>query len=136
MADYKSTQETNKDTTGKYDAREVARMTKTATITYVMTAAEAATETVTLWTPPANTVVHGYDITSDGIATTATVDIGVVGGSADSICDGADVAAAGLDSGRCHVAADGKEIYLTFATLATPVAAKTLTIDITYAHNT
>ena len=53
-----------------------------------------------------------------------------------SIADGVDVAAAGLDNGfASFIAADGEGVNLTFATLATPVAGKTLTIAIFYSHN-
>lgn len=135
--DYNSTQEAEKATTLKYNAREVNQALKLAEVDYVLDATETATDTVKLWTPPKNTTVVGYIIKSDAIATTATVDLGVEGGAADSIADGIDVAAAGVDSAFVgFVEADGKDIYLTFATLDTPVAAKTLNIGILYAYNT
>lgn len=122
----------------KDSARNTERMVKVATVAYTMTGSESATETLRLFKAPKNAVVKGYHIQSSGVATTATLDIGVEDGAVDSIADGVDVAAAGVDQvwTVANVAIGGKDVYATLATLATPTADGVLTVSVFYDYTT
>ena len=123
-----------------------------AILTYTFDGTEAASDKVRLLKLPAGSIIlpHMSLVTGDGIATTATVDIGDddvagVGAAvdADRYADGLDVAAAGIDlfsalatttGARLTPYALGADSWIeaTFATLVTPVAGKKLKFIITY----
>jgi hypothetical protein len=124
-------------TGGKDNARSTERMVEVSRVSYTMLGTESATESIRLFNAPKGSVITAYKIVNDGIATTCTLDIGVDSGAVDSIANGIDVAAAGADDAFvADVSADGESVYATFATLATPVAGKILTVSVVYDHNT
>lgn len=118
--------------------------------TYTFDGTEAAADKIRLAKLPAGSVVLGHLalITSDGIASTATVDIGdddVAGVGTlvdvDRYVDGADVAAAGNDLGSAYAGVAQRTPYVlgadswieaTLVTLVTPVAGKKLQFLIPY----
>lgn len=121
-----------------------------ATSTYTMLGTEAANDLVNVVKLPMRAMVDPSlsSVVSDGIATTATLDIGDddvlgVGAAADPdrYADGLDVAAAGIDVFSSIAAAArltpyvlGSEAWIVckFATLVTPVAGKKLTFRVAY----
>jgi hypothetical protein len=119
-----------------------------AIVTYTMLGTEAAGEIIKLMLGMQGMTIlplQSY-ITSDGIAATATIDVGDTDPTADAdrYCDGADVAAANtrplFSATGTPVAAivpytlaQNAWIQATFATLATPVAGKKLRFVIAYA---
>ena len=118
-----------------------------AEIAYTMLGTEAAADVINLCKLPEGAkIVPGLsNVTGDGIATTATMDIGdtddTTAADVDRYADGLDVAAAGTDlfSAIAGVAqltpyALQKDaiITATFATLNTPVAGKKLLFRIAY----
>lgn len=118
-----------------------------ATAKYTMTGSEAAADIINIVKlPQGTTIIPGLcSVTGDGIATTATLDVGDDDDSdaadADRYADGLDVAASGTDlfTGIAGVAQQtpytlGKDAIIqgTFATMATPVADKVLTFRIAY----
>src|SRR5512136_365246 len=118
------------------------------TAIYTMVGTEAATEYIELAKLQQGVRIDPTlsSITSEGVATTLTIDIGdddVLGvgttADADRYADGLDCAAAGIDLFSANACAArltpytlGSEsiIKATFATLATPVAGKKLTFRI------
>lgn len=118
--------------------------------TYTMTGAEAANDIINIASLPQGTMIfpHLSEVTGDGIATTATLDVGdndVLGvGSAvdaDRYADGLNVAAAGSDLFNANACAAETTPYRLgsdaiikglFATMATPVAGKKLVFRIVY----
>lgn len=132
------------------DAIKVTGLLLIATITVTMVGDEAANDTVKLIKLPKRAMVDPTHSTvvSNGVATTATIDIGDddvlgVGAAADPdrYADGLDVAAAGIDRFDSIAAAArltpyilGSEswIILTWATMNTPVAATKLVIRLGY----
>lgn len=121
-----------------------------ATSTYTMLGTEAAEDKVRIVKLSERSMVDPTfcTVVSDGIATTATLDVGDddvlgVGAAADvdRYADGLDVAAAGIDKFDSIAAAArltpyvlGSEAWIeaTFATLVTPVAGKKLVFRIGY----
>lgn len=121
-----------------------------ATAIYTMLGTEAAADSFKIVKLPPRAMVDPTlsTVTSEGVATTCTLDIGDddvlgVGAAADvdRYADGLDVAAAGIDKFDSIIAAArltpyvlGSEAWIigTFATLATPVAGKKLTIRLAY----
>jgi hypothetical protein len=121
-----------------------------ATALYTMLGTEAAADKIRICKLPPRAQVDPTlsSVVSDGIATTATLDVGDtddegVGAVADvdRYADGLDVAAAGVDLFSAIAAAarltpyvTSKECWLegTFATLVTPVAGKKLQFRIAY----
>lgn len=117
---------------------------------YVMDGTEAANDIVNLGVLPKGAIIDPTlsSVVTDGIAATATIDIGDtddagVGAVADvdRYADGLDVAAAGIDlfsanacAARLTPYALGEEaiIQAKFITLVTPVAAKILEFRIGY----
>jgi len=134
----------------RLDPINVTGLLLIATITVTMAGTEAANDTVRLIKLPKRAMVDPThsSVVSEGVATTATIDIGDddtagVGAAADAdrYADGLDVAAAGVDSFDSIAAAArltpyvlGAEswIILTWATMNTPVAAKKLTVRLGY----
>jgi len=118
---------------------------------YTMLGTEAAADKVRLFRLPPRAKVDPMlsTVVTDGIATTATIDIGDdddggVGAAVDvdRYADGLDVAAAGVDKFDSIIAAARLTPYvtskdcwceLTFVTLVTPVAARMLRIRVGYA---
>lgn len=118
---------------------------------YTMLGTEAAADKIRICKLPPRAKVDPTlsTVVGDGIATTATLDVGDdddtgVGATADPdrYADGLDVAAAGIDKFDSIAAAarltpyvTSKECWLeaTFATLVTPVAGKKLRFRIAYA---
>lgn len=121
-----------------------------ATPKYTMAGTEAAADVVNLCVLPKGAIIDPTQcyVVGDGIATTATLDVGDddtagVGAAADAdrYADGLDVAAAGIDqfssiacAARLTPYALGAEsiIKATFATMNTPVAGKILQFRIGY----
>lgn len=112
---------------------------------YTFDGTEAAADVINLGKLRAGDMViaAGIAISSDGIATTATLDVGddIPTADPDKYVDGADVASAGLDFGSAApgVAATTavaltQDAYITatLATLVTPVAGKKLELFIPY----
>lgn len=117
---------------------------------HTMVGTEAAGDILNLVKLPKGAIIDPTHSTvvNDGIATTATIDIGDddtagVGAAADAdrYADGLDVAAAGIDrfsdiaaAARLTPYALGADsiIQLTWATMNTPVAGKKLTVRIGY----
>ena len=142
--------EMNMSTAITTTATTMSFMAIIATITVTMAGTEAANDTVRLIKLPKRAMVDPThsSVVSEGVATTATIDIGDddtagVGAAADAdrYADGLDVAAAGVDSFDSIAAAArltpyvlGAEswIILTWATMNTPVAAKKLTVRLGY----
>ena len=138
------------DIADRLDPIKVTGLLLIATITVTLTGAEAANDTVRLIKLPKRAMVDPTvsTVVSEGVATTCTIDIGDddtagVGAMADPdrYADGLDVAAAGIDrfdsiaaSARLTPYILGAEswIILKYATLATPVADKKLTIRLGY----
>lgn len=121
-----------------------------ATSTYTMLGTEAAGDKINIVRLPMRAMVDPTHSTvvSDGIATTATLDVGDddvlgVGAAADvdRYADGLDVAAAGIDKFDANACAArltpyvlGSEAWLigTLVTLVTPVAGKKLVFRVGY----
>lgn len=121
-----------------------------ATSTYTMLGTEAANDLVYICRLPPRAMVDPTlsSVVSEGIATTATLDIGDdddegVGAVADPdrYADGLDIAAAGVDLFSAIAAAARLTPYVTskacwlqakFATLVTPVADKKLVFRVAY----
>ena len=121
-----------------------------ATSTYTMLGTEAAGDKINIVRLPMRAMVDPTHSTvvSDGIATTATLDVGDddvlgVGAAADvdRYADGLDVAAAGIDKFDANACAArltpyvlGSEAWIigTLVTLVTPVAGKKLVFRVGY----
>ena len=121
-----------------------------ATATYTMLGTEAQNDLINICRLPPRAMVDPTlsSVVSNGIATTATLDVGDdddegVGAAADPdrYADGLDVAAAGVDQFDAIAAAARLTPYVTskacwlqgkFATLVTPVADKLLVFRIAY----
>jgi hypothetical protein len=130
--------------------RSVNAKTFFADIAYTMLGTEAQGDTLNLVKLPQGAVIDPTlsSVVGDGIATTATLDIGDndtlgVGAAADAdrYADGLDVAAAGIDLFSANACAarlvpyalgDDAIIICEFKTLVTPVAAKKLLFRIAY----
>lgn len=130
--------------------RELNSKTFFADIAYTMLGTEAQGDFLNLIKLPQAAVIDPTlsSVVTDGIATTATLDIGDdddegVGAAADAdrYADGLDVAAAGVDLFSANAAAarlvpyklsKDSIIKLEFKTLVTPVAGKKLLIRLAY----
>lgn len=111
---------------------------------YTMLGTESAGETVLLCKcPPRHKLLEDLsNVANDGMATTATVDIGTIA-VPDRYADGLDTAAAGRDEFGVtgddevdnSVESDEADrfIVLKFATLATPVAGKKVKVNLYFA---
>jgi hypothetical protein len=121
-----------------------------ADVLYTMVGTEAANDVINLVRLPGGVKIDPTlsSVTGDGIATTATIDVGdndVLGVGAvadvDRYADGLDVAAAGIDlfsANACaarltpYVLGGESIIQAKFITLVTPVAGKKLRFRIAY----
>lgn len=130
--------------------REQNGLVMFADVLYEMDGTEAANDVVNLVRLPGGVKVDPTlsTVTGDGIATTATIDVGDddaegVGAAADvdRYADGLDVAAAGIDlfsANACaarltpYVLSKESIIQAKFITLVTPVAGKKLRFRIAY----
>lgn len=111
---------------------------------YTMLGTESAAETVLLCRVPKRykLLEDLSNVANDGMATTATIDVGT-STTADRYADGLDTAAAGRDAFGVtgddtvdnSVESDEADSYviLTFATLATPVAGKKVKVNLYFA---
>ena len=123
---------------------------RTVEVIYTMLGTEAAADIINIVKLPQGAIIDPTlsSIVTDGIAGTATIDIGDddtagVGAAADvdRYADGLDVAAAGVDLFTANAAAARLTPYAlgadsiiraTLVTLVTPVAARKLTFRIAY----
>lgn len=102
--------------TGKFLAKDVRGKVDFARFNVVNTGA-AVNDTVELVRLPSDAVVIGFQYTHSAFGGTATLDIGVEDGAADSIVDGDVVSAAGANSDLIgEVDAGGKSVYATYLT--------------------